>query len=430
MGYYVFFDESGKIDRQKNTYSYYGALGIKKSEHEQLNNEFLVASRGRELHFQKFSLTNVDMYLAVMSKLLEVANFNIYMVETEKAFGIADKLSIDISKLRELLYIKIPERLIYGILRHLDDFYGINIYIDECKEYDNYDIKSKLEYQLNAQSIYRNKSYMINEVAQMDSKSDICLQGIDVLIGALSFIIDRKYIAYRENLSPEEYEYIKGIVGEEEKALLEDFFEYKSDTRYIVKKNEQEEISEELKNIYEQYNFFNSHKAKNELSDKKFRYVLNAMGTHQSDIDILRENYECVQEITYKLKYKGDIEKLSTLYDIYNKYNYYTQASIQKAEFVYQLINDENKLDKFSKVGLFVWEHDEENVNSRNTEQYINRFLLFKTRFDDYNKIRILRAYKEDTLSSEIECEKILGFGRNSSKIVQRYLKELDINFS
>lgn len=31
MSYYIFFDESGKIDRQKSKYSYYGALGIKKT---------------------------------------------------------------------------------------------------------------------------------------------------------------------------------------------------------------------------------------------------------------------------------------------------------------------------------------------------------------------------------------------------------------
>ena len=41
MGYYIFFDESGKIDRQKNKYSYYGALGIKKSEHKFMNDTFL-----------------------------------------------------------------------------------------------------------------------------------------------------------------------------------------------------------------------------------------------------------------------------------------------------------------------------------------------------------------------------------------------------
>ncbi|MDM0763661.1 DUF3800 domain-containing protein [Clostridium perfringens] len=360
MGYYIFFDESGKIDRQRNKYSYYGALGIKKSEHKFMNETFLKEEIGRELHFRKFSLHNLDSYLNVMNKLLEISVFNIYLVNNEKALCVADKLSIDKSKLRELLYIKIPERLMYGILRHFDDFYNTKIIIDKCDEYDKYNIESKLEYQLNAQSVYRDKKYIINEVKQMDSKDDICLQGIDILIGIISFIIDKKYCSYREDLNEKDFNYIMNIANDDEKKII--------GQSYKNKNNE------------------------------------------------------------YKLSIRGDGEKLKILRDIYDKYKFYTQLSIQKSEFIYRLLNSEKKLNSISKIGIFMWNQEEE-IFIQNINDYISKFILFKSQFDDYNKMKIVKKYKESELKNNEEYEELLGFGRNSSIIVQRYLEELDVNF-
>lgn len=292
-----------------------------------------------------------------MNELLNLAKFNIYLVETEKALGVADKLSIDYSKLRELLYIKIPERLMYGILRYLDDFYNTTIIIDKCDEYDKYEIKSKLEYQLNAQSVYRNKKYMIQEVKQLDSKEDICLQGIDVLIGLISFIIDKKYLSYREDLNKKDFQYIINILNNEEKKIIEQSYE--------LKNNE------------------------------------------------------------YKLAIRSDQENLKKLKEIYSKYNYYTQSSIQKSEFIYRLINSEEKLNNISKIGMFIWNKEE--VNVKNINDYISQFILFKSQFDEYNKMKIIKKYKETKVKNIEEYEELLGFGKNSRKIVQRYLNELEI---
>src|SRR5690606_1918752 len=127
----------------------------------------------------------------------------------------------------------------------------------------------------NAQSVYRNKKYMIQEVKQLDSKEDICLQGIDVLIGLISFIIDKKYLSYREDLNKKDFQYIINILNNEEKKIIEQSYE--------LKNNE------------------------------------------------------------YKLAIRSDQENLKKLKEIYSKYNYYTQSSIQKSEFIYRLINSEEK---------------------------------------------------------------------------------------
>lgn len=360
MGYYIFFDESGKVDRQKNKYSYYGALGLKKNNCKSINETFLSNSGKRELHFNKFNLHDVDKYINVMNELLEIAEFNIYLVEREKALQVADKLSIESTKLRELLYIKIPERLIYGILRGFDDFHNTTIIIDRCDEYDQYEIESKLEYQLNAQSVYRDKKYIIKEVMQMDSKNDICLQGIDVLIGIVSFIIDKKYFSYKEDLTEEEFTYIRNTSNNEEKKIIEQSY-----------KNENKE---------------------------------------------------------YKLTIRDNQENFEILKKIYKKYNFYTKSSIQKSEFIYRLLNSEEKINNISKIGMFIW-NNEEQVSIQNINDYISKFILFKTKFDDYNKMKIIKNYKESKTEKFEDYEELLCFGKNSRKIVERYLNELEIEF-
>ena len=81
------------------------------------------------------------------------------MVENKRALEVSDTLGLSATELRELLYIKTPERLIYGLLRKCRSYRNVNIFIDQCDEYNNYDIESKLKYQLNAQS------YMVSYVS-------------------------------------------------------------------------------------------------------------------------------------------------------------------------------------------------------------------------------------------------------------------------
>jgi hypothetical protein len=329
MSYYIFFDESGKIDRQKSKYSYYGALGIKKNQHEYINGILSQEEKNkREMHFQKFNLTDIDWYLNVLLEVINKANFNVYLVDRDKAINIADRLSLSPTKLRELLYIKIPERLIYGILRHLNDFYNVNIYIDNCDEYDKYEIKSKLEYQLNAQAVYRNKKYLINNVNQIDSKEDIILQATDVILGIISFLVEEKYYSLKDNLTEKDYNHITENLNEDEKEVI-------------------------ISNYY--YN------------EKKKEYIL---------------------------KYKSETRKLEEIKCIFEKYKYYTQSSIQKCELIYRLLDNADIIDKINKIHIYLWENDGESVACRDISQYISKFLLFKSKFDDFYKIKILNYYK------------------------------------
>lgn len=362
MAYYIFFDESGKIDRQKSKYSYYGALGIKKNQYEYIKEVLAEGENKRELHFQKFNLIDIERYINVLTEVLNKANLNVYLVDRDKALNIADRLSLSSSKLRELLYIKIPERLIYGILRHLKDFYNINIYIDKCDEYDKYDIKSKLEYQLNAQSVYRDKKYFIKNVKQINSKEDIVLQATDVFLGIISFLIEEKYYSIKDNLSEKDFKYITNAVSESEKEVIASSYEY---------------------------------------NEGKKEYIL---------------------------KVKGDKKKLDDVNRILEKNNYHTQSAIQKSELIYRLLDSNEKIDKLNEMCIYLWEQDGEKLGSKNISEYVSKFIIFKTKFDNFNKVKILNVYKNSNETiSLIDYETILGLGRNSSNLVKRYLEELKI---
>lgn len=320
VGYYIFFDESGKIDRQTGKYSYYGSLGIKKNQYEYINEALPKDENRRELHFQKFNLTDVDIYLHVLSEVLDKAQFNVYLVDRDKALNIADRLLLSSTKLRELLYIKIPERLIYGILRHLEDFYYVDIYIDKCDEYDEYNIKSKLEYQLNAQAVYRDKKYFIKNVTQIDSKNDIILQATDVILGIISFLIEEKYYSIKDNLTEKDFKYITDNITDDEREVIISSYEY---------------------------------------NEKRKEYVL---------------------------KVKSNKKRFEEVNRILEKNNYYTQSSIQKSELIYRLL-DSDKIDRLNKICMYLWEQYGESIESRNISEYISKFIIFKTKFDNYSKI-------------------------------------------
>lgn len=421
MGYYIFFDESGKITIRDNKYSYYGALGISEKDSKSINEKWIKNGGSRELHFQRFNLTNLDSYLNFTNILLDKSKINIYMVENSKALHIANKLSIDHTKLRELLYIKIPERLIYGILRYLNDSHNIELFIDECDEYDKYDIKSKLEYQLNAQAIYRDKSYFIKDVQQMDSKVNICLQGIDVIIGIISFIVDKKYISYQDEFKEDEFISILNSIEKIDQEILEKSFELKETNKYIL-------LNEEKVNrLYLKYSISKDNKVKNELTQKQYNKITKQLKNELDDLCIFKASYKLDKEKKYVLNIKGNKDKLEKVYRIYDKYNIYTQSSIQKSEYIYRLLDDESKIEKISKIGLFIWEQNSESVKQKNINEYINKFLLFKIKFDVYNKNKLIKNYKN--LKNNIDCEMELRLSRNSSKLVERYIKELDIKF-
>ncbi|MGY3716918.1 DUF3800 domain-containing protein [Sutcliffiella cohnii] len=206
MNYLIYFDESNKIDQFNKKFSYYGAYGgsdvslasiVKKVI--QINKDINSKS---ELHFREYTK---DRHILKYFKTLHTVinqniRLNILIVNNEDAFNSASKIELNTEELRELFYIKIPERLFYGLTRdfsHLEngeDLIDVKIKIDKNYEYDKIQLNKKLIEQMNAHSAYRNKNYRVRKVISQDSEKSIPLQIIDTFIGIVVFLLEKSYL--------------------------------------------------------------------------------------------------------------------------------------------------------------------------------------------------------------------------------------------
>lgn len=380
MSFNIYFDESNKID-EPNIFkrSYYGALGYSETNANDINN--LTIDKNIELHFTKFKLKDLDAYLTLINKLVENEfYFNTFIIDSNEIFKVCENIHIPKKEIRPLLYIKIPERLVYGLTRNIAETNEVEIFIDKNSEYTKYKLEEKLKEQLNAQSIYRKLNYSITDVSSIDSKTDKLVQLTDVLLGIIGFITEKKYLNPNEHLPNEHYEFIcSNLTGD-------DLSFFKS--CYGDKKNDKNRCLVEG------------------VNDSRYTRLYN----------IFKEN---------------NIEFLSG-------------ATIAKSELIFRLLENKAFLKKISELALFIWEGDSNNTSSitSNTilyskeikrisfSKYLPEFMQEKLSFDCKYKNSILKLLKkESAILSEKEYRQKLKLPGTAEKIIRRYLSELDINW-
>ncbi|OWA36949.1 hypothetical protein B9G55_02400 [Saccharibacillus sp. O16] len=199
MGYEIYFDESNKLDQNRSQYSYYGALGISQEIAGKVSVKLddLLGSE-YELHFSQYtSDTYFERYLlSLYYILIQDIRIHIFVVNNNHAHVMGNRMGIDATKVRQMFYVKIPERLFYGIVRKLPVRENIKIILDENLEYEHPDIclAPNIEKQMNAQSIYRKLGYCITSVQMCDSKESRLLQLIDVIMGMIVYLIEKNYM--------------------------------------------------------------------------------------------------------------------------------------------------------------------------------------------------------------------------------------------
>lgn len=205
MNYLIYFDESNKIDQFDKEYSYYGAYSGTDSAlaHivKRVQDIYKIANSNSELHFREYTKDrNIKKYFRTLHTVInENVKINILIVNNEDAFASAAKLGMSSSDLRNLFYIKIPERLFYGATRDLpslndDELVDVKIKIDRNGEYDKLGLNEKIIEQMNAHSAYRNKNYRVNKVISQDSKKSIPLQIVDTFMGIVVFLLEKGYL--------------------------------------------------------------------------------------------------------------------------------------------------------------------------------------------------------------------------------------------
>ena len=180
-------------------YSYYGAYGGS----GQVMTEIVSSVEGifeklgtrSELHFREYNHDkHLEKYFRVLNHIInQEININLLVVNNMEAQSIAQQLDLTTMELRSLFYIKIPERLFYGITRELTDQMDVEIKIDHNDEYDVLGLHSKIKEQMNAHSVYRNKRYKITSVESEKSHESIPLQIIDTFMGIVVFLMEQSY---------------------------------------------------------------------------------------------------------------------------------------------------------------------------------------------------------------------------------------------
>jgi hypothetical protein len=201
MSFLIYFDEANKIDQPGKDYSYYGAYGGMDTTLASITRSVRdiqrVLNTRSELHFREY---NHDQYLKKYFKVLhhvinQDVNINILIVSNTEARAIARQMNLSMMQLRDLFYIKIPERLFYGVTRHLALPSNINVKIsvDRNDEYRVLRLYSKIKEQMNAHSVYRNKGYTIESVRSQLSHESVPLQIIDTFMGIVVFLMEKGY---------------------------------------------------------------------------------------------------------------------------------------------------------------------------------------------------------------------------------------------
>ncbi|WP_308637332.1 DUF3800 domain-containing protein [Paenibacillus silvisoli] len=202
MSFLIYFDEANKIDQPGKDYTYYGSYGgmdtTLASITRSIRDIHKALSTNSELHFREY---NHDQYLKKYFKVLhhvinQDININILIVSNTEARAIAQHMNLSMLELRSLFYIKIPERLFYGVTRHLSlpSNIDVKISVDRNDEYRVLRLYSKIKEQMNAHSVYRNKRYKIESVRSHASHESFPLQIIDTFMGMVVFLMERAYM--------------------------------------------------------------------------------------------------------------------------------------------------------------------------------------------------------------------------------------------
>lgn len=198
MGYTIFFDESKKID-DCSRYSYYGAIAIEEAEIQVIEKQIDVMLEGlnktSELHFVNYKGADIQKYFQVLNYFLSCSNLkiNIYRLDNEAYFRLGRTLNFSEVDLRQYFYVKIPERLFYGLVRDNDQIDGLTVVMDDSTEYHSLGVFDSIRDQMNAHSLYRGKHYQVSSIEGLDSKESRLLQVLDVILGIVVYLLEEGY---------------------------------------------------------------------------------------------------------------------------------------------------------------------------------------------------------------------------------------------
>lgn len=196
----VFFDESGK---DKSKLSLLGALLVPEnyyvtSEIQSLNNR--LKALDFKLHFTALTRDTEPDHYATIKAFLKYPDFlkcNIVGFKRSKHMAGHEHLNSSTS-INTMIYSKIPERVLYGVLRDFGNFAPVqaNIYIEDSTEYTNLQLNKNVKSQLNVHSLYRHENFWVDKCGLYPKNKEIGIEFIDTILGMLRIIIENEDVLF------------------------------------------------------------------------------------------------------------------------------------------------------------------------------------------------------------------------------------------
>ncbi|KAB2953685.1 DUF3800 domain-containing protein [Heliorestis acidaminivorans] len=191
----VFFDESGK---RKDKPTLMGGFLI---PHAIYNNKAFqdynekLRSNELKLHWNKYSGNAYDRerIVRLFSIVMNYSNlfrFNVinYHLPTEV------RPTSSIQMIPKMVYSKLPERILYGLLRNFghENYLNVDVIVEKASEYEKTELSKSIVEQLNIQSLYRGERFWIKKCELVSKGQEIGLELTDLILGVIRTIIQNK----------------------------------------------------------------------------------------------------------------------------------------------------------------------------------------------------------------------------------------------
>lgn len=188
----VYFDESGK---DKKEISLMGALCIPDNVYKNTKkiNDLNQKLKTKEfkLHFTEYKKENFHIYRNVLNAFVECENFiKINIVAYKKDSHIDENKKRFKNIVHKMVYKKIPERVLYGILRDYGNFSDVeaNLFIERSGEYEELKLHKNVKEELNIHSIYRHENFWVNKAVLYPKNTELGIEAIDTFLGIVRII--------------------------------------------------------------------------------------------------------------------------------------------------------------------------------------------------------------------------------------------------
>lgn len=161
--------------------------------------------------------TNAIFIKYSQQKLNEMAYINTAKLESERK-----KVIDGTNFLEETIYTKIPERIMYGLLRYYGNIGGITstIYVERANEYIRLQLAEKLMSQLNMHALYRGESFVVQDCLYRSKGEEIGVELTDLLLGIFRTILENPEMKGRGKT-----ERVKLVLELHKRSILQPFLQ-------------------------------------------------------------------------------------------------------------------------------------------------------------------------------------------------------------